>query len=58
MIIKYKTFNSTEEFEKWQEENPNAKVHTVLPIAKVMARFTDSNAQYIEYKVFVTYIEG
>jgi hypothetical protein len=32
MKLKYITFATTGDFEKWQDENPQAKIHQITPI--------------------------
>ena len=62
-IIKYKTFNSSEEFEKFQIDNASSgiKIVNIIPIPNNME--TTSNVNNIEmvhdimFNVFVTYME-
>jgi len=64
-ITKYKTFDSSEEMEKWQEEN-NVTVFSVIPIPQdVKASGEEKNGQQkvfhakinITMRVFVTYAD-
>lgn len=57
MIIKYRTFNSSEEFEQWQTEN-SVKVLTIQPLASTFGGPATDNevSATISWSVFVTYV--
>lgn len=55
-IIKYKTFNSSEDFEKWQQENNVGIYNTVpVPINLDMHSTGDQSSGEIKFMIFVTY---
>lgn len=59
-IVKYTTFKSSPEFEKWQKENA-IRVVNITPLAAGFnaEEMADENIEAsITYSVFVTYMEN
>ena len=57
--IRYKTFSSSEEFETWQDENPQFGVVNVQPMVsgiEVSSDMQNSASAYTSITVFVTYM--
>ena len=58
MIVKFKNFGSTEEFEKWQMEN-TIEIKMIVPIALSTHTHKDNYKEdgYLQYGVMVTYVK-
>lgn len=57
-IIKYRTFQSSEEFETWQKENPENIVCIVQPIIDEFGgnlKEDDLKIKTYDIKIFITY---
>ncbi len=58
MIIKYKNFESSEEFEQWQVEN-TIEIKMIIPIAlnSVINKYEHKDSAINNYGIMVTYIK-